>query len=321
MEIRKNRYWDKSTPYVTVLTPVYNRRSTLQRTIDSVEKQSYRNFEYIIVNDGSTEDIDDIVEAFMNETDIPTLYIKKQNGGVHTARNQATIHGRGVLWANIDSDDELLPNALKILVDVWMGIPEDERKEFREVVALCMDENGKQMGKAFPQEINQVSLEMSAKMRKECGGEHYSINVMSIMKDNLWPEPEGINFVRESVLWRKLNYKYRSYCVNEIVRIYHLDSEDSLCRSKKININSLKAAAWNAMEYLDNSTKYDSISLKEYIKNVIIYDTFCHILQWKKQEKKVYIIRRAKNKFLSKVLWIPSLLSAKMYQKKHFIVM
>ena len=82
--IRTNAYWNnlKHSPFISVVTPVYNRRSLMRRTIASVQAQTFRDIEYIIVDDGSVpeEAIDDIVEEFMNSTDLPVMQDMEQRG-------------------------------------------------------------------------------------------------------------------------------------------------------------------------------------------------------------------------------------------------
>lgn len=120
MEQYKNKYWDENRDVkITVLTPTYNRKDTLLRTIRSIENQVFSDWEYIIVNDGSTDSTDKVVEQFMQTTKHPVLYIKKENGGVHTARNLGFKNARGELLINLDSDDELVPEALKVFWDTW----------------------------------------------------------------------------------------------------------------------------------------------------------------------------------------------------------
>lgn len=67
--------WSDENPLVTILTPVYNRRKVLPRALAAVESQTYRNIEYIIVDDGSAESIDDIVIPFAERVDFPVLYL------------------------------------------------------------------------------------------------------------------------------------------------------------------------------------------------------------------------------------------------------
>ena len=99
MNTEFNAIWSQCSPRVSVITPVYNRREELPRTLRSVENQTYRNIEYIIVDDGSTLPVDDIVKDFMIKADFPVAFIKKQNGGVHTARNAGIRISRGNFFA------------------------------------------------------------------------------------------------------------------------------------------------------------------------------------------------------------------------------
>lgn len=118
---RTNAHWNqKTSPLITIMTPVYNRRGTIQRTINSVQAQTFRDIEYIIVDDGSDESqrIDDIVDEFMNTTDIPVMFIRKPNGGVHTARNRAVKEARGKFLLGIDSDDELVPETCRTFISM-----------------------------------------------------------------------------------------------------------------------------------------------------------------------------------------------------------
>ena len=68
-----NANWDSAKPCVTITTSVYNRTLTLPRTIASVEAQTYRDFEFIIVDDGSTDDVDSVVAPFIESTNIPVM--------------------------------------------------------------------------------------------------------------------------------------------------------------------------------------------------------------------------------------------------------
>lgn len=94
--VKTNNLWNqRETAKITVFTPIYNRRKFLNRVIQSVENQTLREIEYILINDGSTEQIDDVIEDYMQIATIPVMYIKKSNGGVHTARNLGWKNARG----------------------------------------------------------------------------------------------------------------------------------------------------------------------------------------------------------------------------------
>lgn len=77
----KNEMWEKASPTISVVTPIYNRCSTIKRTIDSLRNQSFKNFEYILVDDGSTDDLDSTLLPIIEKLQFPVLYLKKENGG------------------------------------------------------------------------------------------------------------------------------------------------------------------------------------------------------------------------------------------------
>lgn len=98
------------TDLISVIIPTYNRSSVLIRAIDSVLKQTYKNFELIIVDDGSTDETEECLSSFIKSQSLQ--YYKKTNGGVASARNYGVKHASGTWLAFLDSDDEWLPEKL-----------------------------------------------------------------------------------------------------------------------------------------------------------------------------------------------------------------
>ena len=316
IKIYKNRNYEGCTPYITVVTPVYNRKKTIKRTIDSVENQTYRNFEYIIVDDGSTDESDDIIFEYMNQTECPVMYIKKPNGGVHTARNLGIRYARGMFEINVDSDDELLPKALQVFYDAWQSIPDAEKSRYRVVVGQCMDENGSRVGLPFPTNINQVTWPEAQKMCNAVHGEHIGFNVTKVLKDNPWPEPEGITFVTESILWRKLDQEYKAWFINDMVRIYHTEGKDHLSGRHNKTLQSCRNVLWNTAYTLNHWPIYRT-TFSKYIYSALRHCIMCHVLKWHKDNyNNKYKLQGVKNHLLKIVLWIPSAIGAIVYVKK-----
>lgn len=305
---------------VTVITPVYNNKNLLKRAIQSIENQIYRDFEYIIVDDGSQENMDDLVLEFMNRTDIPVLYIKKENGGVHTARNDGCRHARGELMLNLDGDDELVDMALQVFVDTWDKIPDSEKSKYREIVAQCMDETGKRVGEPFPDNINNVSWKRARRLCRKTGGEHIGFDVTSIRKENLWPEPEGVNEMSEGVLWEYLGKKYCSYFINDMLRIYHTEVENSMSKGKyrKKTLQDCINRRWESSYILNHWKDYD-YGIDRWIWHMIRYGIMNAILR-KKQGNDYTDIELSG--FVSvlgyAILKIPCSILALIYLKKKF---
>lgn len=106
-------------PLISIIIPTYNRAHVLQRAIDSVIKQSFKNIEIIVVDDGSTDDTKECLTRF---TDTKISYYHQTNGGVCRARNYGVSKAKGEYLVFLDSDDELKPDYLK---DVNNALVED----------------------------------------------------------------------------------------------------------------------------------------------------------------------------------------------------
>ncbi|RFM26663.1 glycosyltransferase family 2 protein [Deminuibacter soli] len=115
-------------PKVSVVIPMYNSEKTIARTIDSVFKQTYKNWELIIVNDGSVDTSEAIVrEIISKNTQFSIQLIVKENGGVSTARNAGMRAATGDYIALLDADDEWLPHKLEMQIKV---LTEDSSIDF-----------------------------------------------------------------------------------------------------------------------------------------------------------------------------------------------
>ena len=106
---------------ITVLTPTYNRAKLLDRLYQSLCQQTYQDFEWIVVNDGSKDDTDEVVQSFIAEKKINILYIKQENGGKHRAINRGVKEAKGKLFFTIDSDDCLTKDAVEKVIK-WQNI-------------------------------------------------------------------------------------------------------------------------------------------------------------------------------------------------------
>src|SRR5271157_5948645 len=100
-------------PYFTVFTPTYNRVRLLPRVYNSLCKQTYSNFEWLIIDDGSTDGTPDLVKKWESEGHLSIRYYHQENQGKHIAWNKAADLARGEYFLCADSDDEFVPNSLE----------------------------------------------------------------------------------------------------------------------------------------------------------------------------------------------------------------
>lgn len=107
------------TKSLTVFTPTYNRSHTLPRTYESLCRQTCKDFEWLVVDDGSTDNTRTIVEKWIMDSIIPIRYIYKENGGLYTGYNTAYANIDAELNVCIDSDDYMPDNAVELILDMW----------------------------------------------------------------------------------------------------------------------------------------------------------------------------------------------------------
>jgi len=217
-----------SEPLFTVFTPTYNRAHTLHRVRDSLVLQTYRNFEWLIVDDGSTDDTEMLVRQWSAHSDFAIRYVKQPNRGKHVAFNRGVREARGELFLPLDSDDACVPNALERFVHHWNDIPAERRSAFSAVTALCMDEHGKVVGRRFPRDVTDSdSLEMRYRFKITC--EKWGFHRTDVLRQYPFPEDIRARWVPEAVVWSRIARQYKTRFVNELLRIYIAD-QPSLMR-------------------------------------------------------------------------------------------
>lgn len=143
---------------LTVFTPTYNRSGLLGRCFESMKKQTNKNFIWMIIDDGSTDDTRMVVEAWLEEKlDFEIQYIYKENGGLHTAYNEAISRIQTELCVCIDSDDYMPNDAVDKILDFWKQNASDK---VAGIVGLDFDLNGEVIGDLLPNQktVNLIDL-------------------------------------------------------------------------------------------------------------------------------------------------------------------
>jgi len=208
----------------TVFTPSFNRAKTLPRVYESLKAQSFRDFEWLIVDDGSTDNTRTIVETWQAESPFPIRYVYQENQGKPEASNRATQEAQGELLLPLDSDDAAVPEALERLKFHWDAIPADRRDTFSAVSGLCKDQNGKLVGDKFPQDVmDSDSIELAFKYTIR--GDKWGFQRTDVLKQFPFPSPPVRNprFNCESVVYLRVSQKYKTRFVNEVFKVYFID--------------------------------------------------------------------------------------------------
>ena len=143
---------------ITVFTPAYNRADLLPRLYESLKRQTSKNFMWIVVDDGSTDNTRELVQKWIDQTtEFEIKYIYKENGGLHTAYNEAIAALETELSVCIDSDDYMPDYAVELITDFWR---ENGSDEYAGIVAPDSFESGEIIGDPLPDQktVNLIDL-------------------------------------------------------------------------------------------------------------------------------------------------------------------
>lgn len=186
----------------TIFTPTYNRSSSLMRLYQSLKKQTFNNFEWLVVDDGSTDETSKTLkEIINNENDINIKYVWQENGGKHRAINNGLNYANGQYFFIVDSDDYLTENSLEI-TDKWINRVENESGKFIGVAGLKGYKNGSYVGNTFDNEY--IDCIATDRYRYKIIGDKSEVFRTDILKKYKFPEFNGENFITEAIVWNRI---------------------------------------------------------------------------------------------------------------------
>ena len=199
---------------LTVFTPAYNRAHTLPRTYESLCAQDCKDFIWLIVDDGSTDNTADLVKSWQKkENGFEIQYIYKENGGMHTAHNTAYENIHTELNVCIDSDDRIALGAVKKIRDTWEKV---RNKEYAGMIALDADFFGNIIGKGFPAGMGDTTL--GGYYATGGSGDKkliYRTDVINSVPP--YPVFSGEKYVGLVYKYTLVDQKYKLYVMNEVV--------------------------------------------------------------------------------------------------------
>jgi glycosyltransferase involved in cell wall biosynthesis len=226
--------------FVSILTPTWNRAAYLQRVCEGLLNQSFRDFEWIVADDGSTDRTDSVVRQLAARTDFPVTYIRAdRHVGKVRMDNEAVREARGnfILWC--DSDDWLLPNALQRLWETWNSIPAEMRDHFVGITALAATENGC-IANPFPDvKYRDVSWNDLAEVYHVTGDMLFCARA-DALKAHPFPEVDFV--IPESVVWTAIGDRWTRF-IPEVLKMVEYGSAHAVSFSGTMSYNRGRAYA------------------------------------------------------------------------------
>lgn len=206
-------------PFITILTPTYNRASLLPRLFDSLLRQTNKDFEWIVVDDGSTDDTREVVANLKEKCGgaFPMGYVYKANGGKHMAINIGAERARGELLFIADSDDLLTDDALETVANSWLDISDD--KSFAGIAGLDITMDTREViGSGLPQEHIDCNA-IDIRYRHHVTGDMKEVFRTEVLREFPFPEFAGERFCPEQLVWFRMARRYRLRYINKPIYI------------------------------------------------------------------------------------------------------
>lgn len=247
---------------ITVFTPTYNRAKLLPRLFESLKKQSNKDFEWLIVDDGSSDGTKQLVDQWIDDAPFIIRYVYQENGGKHRAINRGAQMADGELFFIVDSDDLITPTALAVIESVYDKIKHDT--SFAGVAGLKCLPNGRPTGGYLNKEFEDWYMPDRS----------YNMDMAEVYKTSVirmfpFPDFPGEFFCAESLVWNRIGMEHRVRYFN--IPIYICEYlEDGL--SKASIINRRNSPSYATLLYKEQLSKRFPLKLR--IKSSINYWRF-----------------------------------------------
>lgn len=251
---------------ITVLTPTYNRAYCLEKAYNSMNIQSNKDFIWLIIDDGSIDNTENLVNQFKKTSSFEIKYIKQNNGGKHRALNLGISNINTELTIILDSDDYLTDNAIDTILNY--------HKKSKGINGICgysflrIKENGEIIGKKFPEDYY-IDNHINCRFNEDIAGDKAEVFFSDILKKYPFPEIEGEKFLTEAIVWSKIGRSYNTVYINEPLIVCEYLMDGLTHAQKKLSLNNPKGMALFYEENHDSAYKKD---LREkYLKRYIAY--------------------------------------------------
>lgn len=232
---------------LTIFTPIYNRAYIIDKLYSSLLQQTTKDFEWIIINDGSTDDIDAVVKKWMDEKkhDFDITYLSVENQGKHNAINKGVENAKGDMFFIVDSDDFLVSNAVKLVIENEKNVPKEKFAGFSFNRGYSEE---KIIGSTFEGEyVDATSLERS---KYNIKGDKAEIFYTEVLRKYPFPIFKGENYLTEAVIWYKIaNDEYKIRWFNQIIYICNY-LPDGLSLNNTLDINNFNGYTYAVKQFL-----------------------------------------------------------------------
>ena len=213
---------------ITIITPTYNRAHTIHKSYEGLKNQTFKDFLWVILDDGSTDETEEVVKKFQQENLFEIIYKKDKNRHKFLTVLDGIKSVKTPYFMVLDSDDAYPKNALEILVNEAEKIKNQE--DYIAIMGLSADENGKIVGDKYPNNGFDGSI-FEMRYKYKVRGDKFGIFITKTYQREIsgkdFSQYEGKGYIPQSVIFNEYDARgIKTRFVNKIVRFYLKDDDD-----------------------------------------------------------------------------------------------
>ncbi len=251
--------------FITVFTASWNRGNELQTVLfESLKNQSYKNFEWVIVDDGSTDNTESIVKEMINKQELNITYYKQINQGKHIAINTGVNLSNGLLFYIVDSDDRLPKESLSIINKKAQSIMHNDS-----IAGVVGSKHlfSKQLVGSYNLPEDTICTQLEFRYKYKQTGDKAEVFKTNIIKEFPFPKFKNEKFIPESIVWNRIAQKYNMLYFNH--NVYECDYLD-----EGLSNNSVRLRRNNPYGILNLYSELSKIKSIGYYYRVRTYINF-----------------------------------------------
>ena len=255
-------------PFITIFTPTYNRASLLSNLYQSLKNQDSCNFEWLIVDDGSTDNTASVIEEFQKNNTHPfsIRYYQKANGGKHTAINVGVKEAQGELFLIVDSDDVLSPDAISSIASNWQSIHATSVCGISYLKGYIHNPN-KSLGHIYSRIPSFVGNYINVRYNQGVSGEdHAEVFRTDYLRQYPFTEYSNERFMSEAIVWIRLGKRWDMLFVNKVIYLAEYVNGGLTQQGKRLRFQCPLGGIEGSLE-----TMSDEFNLRTRIKQTLLY--------------------------------------------------
>lgn len=222
-------------PKLTIFTPTYNRAYIIHQLYQSLLRQSSTDFEWVVVDDGSTDETSELLHAWKAEGRVQISYIQQENQGKHVAINSGVALAKGELFFIVDSDDYLTDDAVEKVLTFWPKVRDDAT--ISGMLGYRIFSKGKLVGNKLPDNISRCKLR-DAYLLYGSKGDKVVIYRTDIMRRFPYPQFQGEKFLGEQYVFDQIDDLYDMAVLKDYVYLFAYRHDGLSQNFRKLYVNN-----------------------------------------------------------------------------------